>query len=62
MIITNNNHKFYNDTYNYISIKNNLIFGEIPFYYAKDNHDVLVVTKTYYKQIIEKLKEIINEY
>lgn len=55
MILTNNNHKFYNDVNNYLSIENGLIFGKYPFYYAKDDHNILVVNKTHYDAIINDI-------
>lgn len=62
MILTNNNHRFYDDKNNLLKIENNLIFGEFSFYYAKDDHNILIVNNTQYNKIIEKLKEIINEH
>lgn len=57
MIITDNNHRFFYDVYDIIKIENNLIFNEIPFNRAKDDNDLLVVSKTNYLKIIDKIKE-----
>ena len=57
MIITDNHHRFFYDVYDIIKIENNLIFNEIPFNKAKDNNDLLVVSKTNYLKIIDKIKE-----
>lgn len=57
MIITDNNHRFFYDVYDIIKIENSLIFNEIPFNKAKDDNDLLVVSKTNYLKIIDKIKE-----
>lgn len=62
MILTNNKHRFYNDDSDLLKIENGLIFGKYFFNYAKNNHNILIVSDEQYKKILEKLKEIINEY
>lgn len=55
MTLTNNDHRFYYDRANLLTIENDLILGKHPFYYAKDNGDILVVNKTNYIKIMEDL-------
>lgn len=62
MILTNNNHRFYDDKNNLLKIENNLIFNKYSFCYAKDDHNILIVNEIVYNKIIEDLKEIIDEH
>lgn len=60
MLITTNDHRTFNDTYNLITIENNMIFGKYPYNKAKHDHNILVVTTNTYNKILEDIKEIIK--
>lgn len=62
MILTNNKYRFYDDKDNLLTIENDMIFGKYHFYRAKNDDNILVVNDTYYKLIIAKIKEILNEH
>ena len=61
MIITNNNHEFMQpNAYINIDHENKLINNKIPFLYAQNDHDTLVVSPAYFDKLKLDLMEKLN--